>query len=136
MRSRRAGVLAVAALAAAQAACLVSITHVADPTRAFDRARDEAVRLSGRDGRVHRLNVLAWDPSDHEMVRVSVPLWLVHKVQHDVDLGDIDVGDGHDHEHWRRHMNRLRWEDIERAGPGILMEVMEDEGDRVLVWLR
>jgi hypothetical protein len=33
-------------------------------------------------------------------------------------------------------MGRLRLEDIERAGPGILMEVMEDEGDRVLIWLR
>ena len=133
---RAAGVLAVAVLASAQAACLVDVKHVADPSRAFERARDEAVRRAGQGGRVSRLNVLVWDPSDHEMVRVSVPLWLLRHVEHDIDWDDMDVGDERDHERWRKRMGRLRLEDLERAGPGILMEVMEDEGDRVLIWLR
>lgn len=133
---RAAGVLAAAVLASAQAACLVDITHVADPSRAFERARDEASRFQGRGGHVSRLNVLAWDPSDREMVRVSVPLWMLRHVEHDIDWDDVGVGDGRDHERWRRRMGKLRLEDLERAGPGILMEVMEDEGDRVLIWLR
>ena len=135
MKASRAVMAAVALLAVAEAGCLVHVTHVADPSRAFARARDEAVRDGARHGRASELNVLAWDPGDNEMVRVSVPLWLLHSVEHDVDWDDID-GEGHDHERWRRQMGRLRWEDIERAGPGILLEVTEDEGDRVLVWLR
>jgi hypothetical protein len=30
---------------------------------------------------------------------------------------------------------RWRWEDLEDAGPGVLLEV-HDAGERVLVWLR
>ena len=124
---------AVALLGLVEAGCLVHVTHVSDPSRAFARARDEAVRDGARRVRASRLNVLAWDPGDREMVRVSVPLWLLHKVEHDVDWDDVD---GDRDERWSRHMGKLRWEDIEKAGPGILLEVMEDEGDRVLVWLR
>ncbi len=32
--------------------------------------------------------------------------------------------------------SRLRLEDIEKAGRGILVEVEEEDGDQVLVWLR
>jgi hypothetical protein len=135
MKATRTAVAVVALLGVASAGCLVKVTHVSDPSNAFARARDEAVRDASRHGRASQLNVLAWDPGDREMVRVSVPLWLLHKVEHDVDWDDID-GEGHDHEPWRRQMGKLRWEDIERAGPGILLEVTEDEGDRVLVWLR
>jgi hypothetical protein len=133
MKTRRAAMAAVALLGLLEAGCLVHVTHVSDPSRAFARARDEAVRDGARRVRASRLNVLAWDPSDREMVRVSVPLWLLHKVEHDIDWDDVDGGGD---ERWSRHMGKLRWEDIEKAGPGILLEVMEDEGDRVLVWLR
>jgi hypothetical protein len=136
MKATRAGVAAaVAVLGLVEAGCLVNVTHVSDPSRAFARARDEAVRDGARRGRASHLNLLAWDPSDREMVRVSVPLWLLHGVEHEVDWDDID-GEGHDAGQWRRHVGKLRWEDIERAGPGILLEVTEDQGDRVLVWLR
>ena len=134
MRTREA-MAGVALLGLLGAGCLVQITHVSDPSAAFARAHIEAERDAAYHGRASQLNVLAWDPGDHEMVRVSVPLWLLHDVHHDVDWDDVD-GDGHHHEAWRRQMSRLRWEDVERAGPGILLEVAEDRGDRVLVWLR
>jgi hypothetical protein len=133
--TRAAAVAALALLGIVESGCLVSVTHVADPTSAFARAREEAVRVSARHGRASHLNVLAWDPGDREMVRVSVPLWLVRTAEHDIDWDEVD-GDEHDHERWRRRMGKLRWEDIERAGPGILVEVTEDEGDRVLIWLK
>jgi hypothetical protein len=133
--TRAATVAALAVLGILEGGCLVNVTHVADPTSAFTRARDEALRVSARHGRASHLNVLAWDPSDREMVRVSVPLWLVRTAERDIDWDEME-GDEHDRERWRRRMGKLRWEDIERAGPGILMEVTEDEGDRVLVWLK
>lgn len=133
-RTRAAAVVALGLLAALEAGCLVQVTHVADPTGAFLSARDEAERVTAREVPASELNVLAWDPHERKMVRVSVPLWLLRSADHHADweFG----GDERDRQRWRRRMDRLRWEDIERSGPGILMEVTEDEGDRVLVWLR
>jgi hypothetical protein len=130
----RVAVAAVAALAALGSGCLVQVTHVSDPGAAFGRARAEAQRFEGRQGPAHELNLLAWEPDERKMVRVSVPLWLIHEAGDHVDWDDVDVEDGHGR--WKKCVRRLRWEDIERAGPGILLEVQEDEGDRVLVWLR
>jgi hypothetical protein len=134
-RTRATAVAALGLLAALEAGCFVHVTHESDPTSAFLRARDEASRVRARDVRATELNVLAWDPGDREMVRVSVPLWLVRQADRHADW-DMDYGDERDRERWRRRMDRMRWEDIERAGPGILLEVTEDEGERVLVWLR
>jgi hypothetical protein len=129
-------VAAVGALAAAQAGCLVHVTRVSDPGTAFAQAREEAQRFVGRPGPASELNVLAFDPSARKLVRVSVPLWLLRSAEGEIDWDDIDPDD--EHGRWRRNrkLDRLRWKDIERSAPGILMEVLEDEGDRVLVWLR
>lgn len=129
--SGRAALAAVALLAVLETGCIVHITREASPTAAFARAREEAVRFADREGRASELNLLAWDPDERKLVRVSVPLWLVRSADRHVDV-ELDP----EYERWRRKMGKLRWEDIERAGPGILLEVLEDEGDRVLVWLR
>jgi hypothetical protein len=136
MGKRALVVAAVGALAAAQAGCLVHVTRVSDPGTAFERAREEAQRFTGRPGPASELNVLAFDPSDRKMVRVSVPLWLLRNIEGDIDWDDIDPDD--EHGRWRRNrkLRGMNWKDIERSAPGILVEVLEDEGDRVLVWLR
>ena len=69
---RRSAVLVLAALL--QAGCLVNIEHTTDPTAAFQEARTEALRFQGKPGPAHRLNVLVYDPGDHEMMRVSLPM--------------------------------------------------------------
>jgi hypothetical protein len=127
---------AVAVLATAQAGCIVHVTRVSDAGTAFERAREEALRFAGRPGPASELNVLAFDPSERKMVRVSVPLWLIRSAEGHIDWDDIDPDD--EHRRWRRNrkLGKLRWEDIERSAPGILLEVLEDEGDRVLIWLR
>ena len=111
--------------------CLVEIRHVDDPVPAFRQARTEATKLQGRPGPARRVNVLVFDESDQKLVRVSLPLWLVRKIDKD---GEIDLGEeaGDIAEGLRP---RLRLEDIEKAGLGILVEVEEDGGDQVLVWL-
>ena len=80
MKATRAAVAAVAFLGLATTGCLVQVTHVSDPGRAFESARGEALRDGARRVRASHLNVLAWDPGDREMVRVSVPLWLIRNV--------------------------------------------------------
>jgi hypothetical protein len=132
-RARRLG-LVVAVLSLSEAGCLVQITHVADPRPIFSAARVEAERLTGRPGRARELNVLVWNRDDGELVRVSLPMWLVRKAEQRVDWRDELEND--DRASVRNALRRVRLEDIEKAGLGILAEVEEDGGDQVLVWLR
>ena len=136
----RAGILGLAAavLGLAEAACLVQITHVADPRPIFGTARAEAERLAGRPGRAHELNVLVWNRDDHELVRVSLPMWMVRRAERHIDWDDDDAFDGDRRvgDHVREALRHVRLEDLEKAGLGILAEVEEEGGDQVLVWLR
>jgi hypothetical protein len=129
--------LAVAALSLGEAACLVQITHVADPRPIFGEARAEAERLTGRPGRAHELNVLVWNPGDRELVRVSLPMWIVRRAERHIDWHDEAFDpDRRTRDHVRNALRHARLEDIENAGLGILAEVEEEGGDQVLVWLR
>jgi hypothetical protein len=136
----RAGMLglAIAALGLGEAACLVQITHVADPRPIFGEARAEAERLTGRPGRAHELNVLVWNRDDRELVRVSLPMWIVRQAERHIDWDDDAAfdGDRRAKDHVRKALRHVRLEDLEKAGVGILAEVEEEGGDQVLVWLR
>jgi len=120
------------------AGCLVEINHVADPRPAFEQARREAARFQGRPGPAHNVNVLVYDREDGQLVRVSVPMWLARKAartaMRDKDEQDFDLDvDGRAERKLRRH---VRLEDLEKAGLGVLVEVEEEGGDLVLVWLK
>jgi len=133
----RAGMLGVAVVALLETACLVQITHVSDPSPLFREARAEAARLAGRRGPAHEVNVLVWNRDERELVRVSLPMWIVRKAERHIDWDD----EGRDAERGTRDqvrdaLRRVRIEDIEKAGLGVLAEVEEDGGDQVLVWLR
>jgi hypothetical protein len=119
------------------AGCLVEIRRVSDPRPAFQEAREEARRLQGKPGPAHAVNVLVYEPDEHKLVRVSVPMWLVKKIKHDVDDGDIDWDDDDDTGRaGRRARRHLRIEELEKAGLGVLVEVEDDDGGQVLVWLK
>lgn len=128
------GVLLAAVLAVSTAACLVETRKVADPGPAFARARAQATRLSGRPGPAGQLNVLVYDRGERQLVRVSLPMWMVRELG-ERDALDLDFDEGHGGDAARRAARKLRLEDIERAGLGILAEVEEEGGDQVLVWL-
>jgi len=130
-RASLAGILAAAVLATG---CLVEIDEVADPQPAFARARADAARVQGRPGRPGHLEVLVYDRAERELVRASLPMWLVRKID-DGDETLLDFGD-EGGEAAERVRSRLRLKDIEQAGRGILLEVEEEGGDQVLVWLR
>lgn len=134
MRARRLTGAAVVLLAGLSSGCLVEIDRVADPGAAFDQARREAARFQGRPGPARQVNVLVYGHDDSQLVRVSVPMWLARRIaRHEGGDFDVDLGEGRAEEKVRRH---VRLEDIEKAGLGILVEVEEDAGDRVLVWLK
>jgi hypothetical protein len=131
---RHAGLLGLLAAATLASGCLVQVEKVQDPSAAFAVARAEADRVQGRAGRPGHLEVLVYDRGEGQLVRASLPMWLVRKVDERDDL-DLDFGGqgGRAAEAVRRH---LCLADIERAGRGVLVEVEEEGGDQVLVWLR
>jgi len=134
---RKQAILAAAVAGALSSGCLVQIEHVRDPRPHFEAARREAARLQGRRGPAKELNVLVYDASDQKLVRVSIPMWLARKIESRVDW-DKDMDFSWDEKDRvrrsvRRHVNL---KEIERAGLGLLVEVEEDDGEQVLVWLR
>ncbi len=110
---------------------------VGNADRQFERAFAEIARIETARGgaarRPHRLCVLVHDADEGELVRVSVPMWLV-------DLG-LSLGEHADkHGHGRSIEDRyeLEWSairDLGRHGRGLLVSV-EEEKARVLVWLK
>ena len=130
-------VVAVAAAAVLETGCLVQITKVSDPRPVFEQARLEAKRLAGRRGPAREVNVLVWEPGDRQLVRVSVPMWLVKKMDRHVDWHDAEVEIDDDTERLvRRATRRVRIDDLAKAGLGTFVEVDEEDGDQVLVWLK
>jgi hypothetical protein len=123
--------LAVMATTALSVGCLVDIEQVSDPGPAFAEARAEAARVEGRRGPADRLEVLVYDREDEQLVRVSLPMWVVEKMDDDDEI-DIDLDD-ETAAHVRSH---LKLSELKDAPLGPLVEVEEEDGDQVLVWLR
>jgi len=73
------------------------------------------------------LNVMAWDPDDDKLVRVSVPFWVLRLTHHGARMkfgpDEIDLSNLH-----------ITLEDIERHGPGLILDHRDRRGMRVLLW--
>jgi hypothetical protein len=130
MRSSR--LLAVTAAALMSAGCFVGveIEDVIDPGPAFAEARAEAARVAGRPGPAGSLHILVYDRAEGQLVRASLPMWIVEKM--DDEEIDLDLND----ETAERVRSHLRLSDLRNAPLGPLVEVEEEDGDQVLVWLK
>jgi len=136
---QKAQLVLVAAIAIGLTAC-VSVRVERDGGRAdayFNKAYREIARLEESDPRrehhPHRLCVLVHDAGEGKIIRISVPLWLVNL---GMDLAMKGDADGHDFDARKRY--DLDWKavkDLGRFGQGLLL-ALDDEHDRVLVWLR
>ncbi len=71
--------------------------------------------------------ILAWDPDDERLVKISLPFWVLRMGRRKIDVfsGDrefdlerlsIDVGE------------------LERIGPALIIDLRARGGERVLVW--
>ncbi len=86
----------------------------------------EGVPEHRNDGEVASFNVLAWDEDDGALVSVSVPLWLMRMKSGPISFGEY-VSDMDD------HGVRLQAEDLQRYGPGVLLDIESPDGDLVLL---
>jgi hypothetical protein len=113
--------------------CLVEVRTVSDPGPELARARAEVEDVARHPGTAKSVHVIAYDPDERKLVKVDVPLWLVHKFKDEDD--EIDLG----HEIGGRasdHLKKVCLRDLEKVGRGALVEVLDDDGTQVLVWLR
>lgn len=97
-----------------------------EPASVGDRSSEAASKAE-----LTTLHVLAWDPDEDHLVRVEVPFWLLRMKSGPISFSNYANG-------LRNDRVRLTVEDIERHGPGIVVDV-SDMGrgpgrGRALVW--
>lgn len=76
--------------------------------------------------RPDQLFVLAFDPDDERIVKVTIPFWLLRlKSRGTIDFngGQLELED-----------LKLTVEDLERFGPTLIVDHKSARGERVLVW--
>lgn len=77
--------------------------------------------------RLTTLHILAYDEDEGRLVRVDVPFWLLRMKSGPIAFSSYASG-------FDDERVKLRVEDIERRGPGIVADVTELREGRVLIW--
>jgi hypothetical protein len=82
---------------------------------------------SGNPRRPKDINVLAFDPDDNRLVKVTIPFWLFRLKMRgttiDFNGSKMDLED-----------LKLTVEELERFGPTLIVDHKTSSGERVLVW--
>lgn len=76
---------------------------------------------------LEQLHVLVWDPNDQEMASFSLPFWLLRLKSTPIEFSSYASG-------LDDNGINLRAEDIEKHGPGIILDTTSPSGERVLLW--
>jgi len=138
MNAGKLGALIVGSLFLSACLRVQIINRVANPDVYFDNVQKQIERLERENprrlGRAHNLCLFIYDHGEDQIVKVTVPLWIVGLA---LDAG-LEVAE-HDHE-WKKWRDRydFDWDaihDLGQFGPGLLVSV-DDDKDRVLVWLK
>ena len=79
--------------------------------------------------KLETLRVLAYDTHEEKLVRVSIPFWLLRlaPTNHVSFLNDTGIDFDSDRV-------RLTLADLERRGPGLILDQADRRGSHVLVW--
>jgi len=73
--------------------------------------------------------IMAWDPDDGRMLKISLPFWMLRMGRRNLDVHHDETGfDLEDLD--------LDVEELERIGPTLVFDLRAPEGERVLVWTR
>ena len=94
-----------------------------------ERERASIVRRTRRsDASPTSLHMVAYDPGDNHLKRLTLPFWLLRLSG---SGGEIKIGDDVLE---RARGPHLSVKDVEDAGPGLLIDHTDRHGRRVLVW--
>lgn len=79
-------------------------------------------------GALSTLHVVAFDPDDQQLARVDVPFWLVRLKSGPIRFSSYAAG-------LDNVAVSLTADDIERYGPGIIIDAALPRGARAIVWV-
>lgn len=77
---------------------------------------------------LNTLHVIAFDKNDEEMAKFSLPFWLLRMKSGPIRLSAYSQG-------WDDRGVSFRIEDLEKAGPGIVVDVNREREGRFLIWV-
>jgi len=80
---------------------------------------------------VEAIHILVWNPDDRKLVRLNMPFWLLRMAKG----RPIKLSSTPDSHGGPMRLN-MTAEDLERRGPGLILDHKEASGERVLVWAR
>lgn len=89
----------------------------------------ELVAEANSTAKLETLRILAYDPRAKKLVRVSVPFWLLRLApsKHFSFLNDNGIDFDSDR-------IKLSADDLDRLGPGLILDQKDRRGSQVLVW--
>jgi hypothetical protein len=73
------------------------------------------------------MHVMAWDDEEGQLVTFSLPFWLLRMKSGPIRLSAYSQG-------WDDRGVSFRIEDLERHGPGLVLDVQERREGRVIIW--
>ena len=73
------------------------------------------------------VRALIYDPDERKIVNFSLPAWLL-RMAPDGKLSFLDD------EHFDSKRVRFGFSDVERHGPGLILDGTDDHGARILIW--
>ena len=73
------------------------------------------------------MHVMAWDDEEGKLVTFSLPFWLLRMKSGPIQLSAYSDG-------WEDRGVSFRLEDIEKRGPGLVLDAREPNEGRVLIW--
>ncbi|MFB3854400.1 MAG: hypothetical protein ACE148_11325 [Vicinamibacterales bacterium] len=83
-------------------------------------------------GALSNIRFMVWDPSEGKLVRFSLPFWLFRLTG---GKGvTISEGGGDDGFRFGKVKFRMTAADLEKFGPGLILNHEERGGERVIVW--
>lgn len=88
---------------------------------------DRATKSGTVTAPLKTMHVMAWDDDEEQLVTFAIPFWLLRLKSGPIQLSAYSRG-------WDDRGVSFRIEDLERAGPGIVMDITERREGRVLIW--
>jgi len=73
------------------------------------------------------MHVIAWDDDEQNLVTFSLPFWLLRMKSGPIRLSAYSQG-------WDDRGVSFRIEDLERHGPGLVLDMHERREGRVIIW--
>jgi hypothetical protein len=83
-------------------------------------------RKKTSDAGLTALHVIAFDVHEQKMKRLTLPFWVLRLSPGELNIGGETLGT-------LRH-TRLKVQDLEDAGPGLLLNHTDRSGTRIVVW--